>query len=178
SGVSYPREGIPEWLYNLGKLLPSSHGVNGFIRIQTMGASLQEVFAEIKWLVILTVAYGGLACIGIHQAIRREQRHHDEEEAAKNRSRITETRERVPGFPHSGVRRSQQGSVFSQKASDPSQQDKTKPGKRTARNTIKPPDIECPAALYRIRSQLTGTESRRGTTRAGPHHSPTAGGRF
>ena len=81
SGVSYPREGIPEWLYNLGKLLPSSHGVNGFIRIQTMGASLQEVFAEIKWLVILTVAYGGLACIGIHQAIRREQRRRNEEAA-------------------------------------------------------------------------------------------------
>lgn len=74
SGISYPREGIPEWMFALGKLFPSSHGVNGFIRIQTMGASLGEVFAEIKWLVILTVAYGGLACIGIHQVIRREER--------------------------------------------------------------------------------------------------------
>ena len=74
SGVSFPKEGIPEWLFNLGKLLPSSHGVNGFIRIQTMGASLGEVFAEVKWLVILTIVYGGLACIGTHQAIRREER--------------------------------------------------------------------------------------------------------
>lgn len=74
SGISYPKEGIPEWLFNLGKLLPSSHGVNGFIRIQTMGASLGEVFAEVKWLVILTVVYGGLACIGTHQVIRREER--------------------------------------------------------------------------------------------------------
>ena len=74
SGVSYPREGIPDWLYNLGQLLPSSHGVNGFIRIQTMGASTAEVFAEIKWLITLTVVYGGLACIGTHQAIRRELR--------------------------------------------------------------------------------------------------------
>ncbi|SEA03071.1 ABC-2 type transport system permease protein [Alistipes timonensis JC136] len=74
SGVSYPREGIPDWLFNLGQLFPSSHGVNGFIRIQSMGASIPEVFAEIKWLVILTVVYGGLACIGIHQVIRREQR--------------------------------------------------------------------------------------------------------
>ena len=74
SGISYPREGIPEWMFALGKLFPSSHGVNGFIRIQTMGASLGEVFAEIKWLVILTVAYGGLACIGIHQVIRHEER--------------------------------------------------------------------------------------------------------
>lgn len=74
SGVSFPKEGIPEWLFNLGKLLPSSHGVNGFIRIQTMGASLGEVFAEVKWLVILTIVYGGLACIGTHQVIRREER--------------------------------------------------------------------------------------------------------
>ena len=74
SGVSFPKEGMPEWLFNLGKLLPSSHGVNGFIRIQTMGASLGEAFAEVKWLVILTIVYGGLACIGTHQAIRREER--------------------------------------------------------------------------------------------------------
>ena len=57
-------------------VLTSGHGVNGFIRIQTMGASIPEVFAEIKWLIILTVVYGGLACIGIHQVIGREQREH------------------------------------------------------------------------------------------------------
>ncbi len=72
SGVSYPREGIPDWLYHFGQIFPSSHGVNAFIRIQTMGASLSEVFREIKALVILAVIYGGLACIGIHLVIRRE----------------------------------------------------------------------------------------------------------
>ncbi len=59
-------------LFQFGQLFPSSHGVNAFIRIQTMGASLSEVFAEIKALVILAVIYGGLACIGTHQVIRRE----------------------------------------------------------------------------------------------------------
>ena len=72
SGVSYPREGIPDWLFQFGQLFPSSHGVNAFIRIQTMGASLSEVFAEIKARVILAVIYGGLACIGTHLVIRRE----------------------------------------------------------------------------------------------------------
>lgn len=72
SGVSYPREGIPDWLFSFGQIFPSSHGVNAFIRIQTMGASLSEVFAEIKALVILAVIYSGLACIGIHLVIRRE----------------------------------------------------------------------------------------------------------
>ena len=74
SGVSYPREGIPDWLFNFGQLFPSSHGVDGFIRIQSMGASLGEVLPEIRMLCILTLIYGGLACIGIHQVIGREQR--------------------------------------------------------------------------------------------------------
>ena len=65
SGVSYPREGIPDWLFNFGQLFPSSHGVDGFIRIQSMGASLSEVLPEIRMLCILTLIYGGLACIGI-----------------------------------------------------------------------------------------------------------------
>ncbi|MDE7305307.1 MAG: ABC transporter permease [Alistipes sp.] len=73
SGVSYPREGMPDWLYNFGQIFPSSHGVNAFIRIQTMGASLSEVFDEIKALVILGVIYSGLACIGIHLVLKQEQ---------------------------------------------------------------------------------------------------------
>ncbi|MDE5579642.1 MAG: ABC transporter permease [Alistipes sp.] len=72
SGVSFPREGMPEWLYRFGQIFPSSHGVNAFVRIQTMGASLAEVFREIKALVILAVVYGGLACIGTHLVIHQE----------------------------------------------------------------------------------------------------------
>ena len=36
-----------------------------------MGASLGEVLPEIRMLCILTLVYGGLACIGIHQVIAR-----------------------------------------------------------------------------------------------------------
>ena len=71
SGVSYPREGIPDWLFNLGQIFPSSHGVNTFIRIQSMGASLSEVLPEIRMLCILALVYGGLACIGIHLVLNR-----------------------------------------------------------------------------------------------------------
>ncbi|MEG2613905.1 MAG: ABC transporter permease, partial [Alistipes sp.] len=39
SGVSYPREAIPDWLYTFGQIFPSSHGVDAFIRIRSMGAS-------------------------------------------------------------------------------------------------------------------------------------------
>ena len=66
SGVSYPREGIPDWLFNFGQLFPSSHGVDGFIRIQSMGASLGEVLPEIR--------------IGREQRERLAQRMNDKEE--------------------------------------------------------------------------------------------------
>lgn len=74
SGVSFPREGIPDWLYNFGQIFPSSHGVSGFIRIRSMGATLGEVLPEIKMLIILAVVYGGLALIGTHLVIGREMR--------------------------------------------------------------------------------------------------------
>ena len=71
SGVSFPKEGIPSWLYHLGQLLPSSSGINGFIRIRSMGATLADVFSEIRILLLLTVIYGGLAIFGIHRLLRR-----------------------------------------------------------------------------------------------------------
>lgn len=72
SGVSFPKEGMPDWLYRVGLLLPSSHGIEGFVRIQTMGASLSEVFSEVKALLLLTLLYGGLACLSTHRIIRKE----------------------------------------------------------------------------------------------------------
>ncbi len=72
SGISYPREAIPEWLFSLGKLLPSTHGVNGFIRIRSMGASIGEVMPEIRALWMLVLLYGGMACLGLHRLLRRE----------------------------------------------------------------------------------------------------------
>ncbi len=74
SGISYPREAIPKGLYMFGLLFPSSHGVNAFIRIRTMGASFEEVLPEIRMLWILTCVYGALACLGIHRVLRKVQR--------------------------------------------------------------------------------------------------------
>ena len=73
SGASFPREAIPEWLYTFGQIFPSSSGVNGFIRIRTMGASLQEVMPELRLLWAQVFIYGGLACIGIHVLLTREK---------------------------------------------------------------------------------------------------------
>ena len=67
SGASFPREAIPEWLYTLGQVFPSSSGVNAFI------ASLRDVMPELRILWAQVFVYGGLACIGIHVILTRQK---------------------------------------------------------------------------------------------------------
>lgn len=71
TGASLPKEAIPVWLFNLGKIIPSSSGVDGFISIQTMGASLSEVSTSWRILWILTAVYFALACIGTRAVINK-----------------------------------------------------------------------------------------------------------
>lgn len=70
SGISLPEQAIPGWLYHFGQLFPSSSGIQGLIRIQSMGASLDEVLPEIRRLWILAGVYGLLAGLGIRSVLR------------------------------------------------------------------------------------------------------------
>jgi ABC-2 type transport system permease protein len=45
--------------------------VDGFVRIQTMGATLSEVSVQWCTLWVLTAVYFGLACLGMRNIIRR-----------------------------------------------------------------------------------------------------------
>lgn len=63
AGVSYPREAFPEWLYWIGRVLPSSSGVDGFIAIASRGASLDDIKTEVTTLLLLSVIYMTLAII-------------------------------------------------------------------------------------------------------------------
>lgn len=63
SGISWPGASIPTgWRY-LSYLFPSTFGINGFVRINTMGASLQEVHTEFSALWIQSGIYFLTACI-------------------------------------------------------------------------------------------------------------------
>lgn len=73
TGASYPGEAIPEWMSVFGKILPSSSGADGFIRIQTTGASFEEVLPQFKMLWALCVVYFGLACLGIRRVLHKEE---------------------------------------------------------------------------------------------------------
>ena len=66
SGVSYPADAMPEWLVMLGKIFPSSHAVNAFIRVQDMGATFEDVLPEVRALWRLTAVYGGLAVLSMY----------------------------------------------------------------------------------------------------------------
>ena len=72
SGVSVPKEAMPLWLYEFGKIFPSSPGINGFVRMQTMGANLSEVRPEMINLWILTGVYFLTACLGMRGVACRE----------------------------------------------------------------------------------------------------------
>ena len=67
SGVSLPHEAFPQWLHMLGRLLPSSNAVEGYIRIQSAGASLADVAPQIATLGALVVLYGTTAYIAIRR---------------------------------------------------------------------------------------------------------------
>jgi len=71
SGVSFPMEGMPSWLYSLGQILPSSPAINGYIRLNVMGASLGDVMREYLWLWVLVILYFCFAVLMMHLKFRR-----------------------------------------------------------------------------------------------------------
>jgi len=74
SGASIPQESMPQWLFQLGRIIPSSSGVDGFIRIRTMGATLSEVSVQFWTLWILSGLYFILACLGMRGVLLRVEK--------------------------------------------------------------------------------------------------------
>ena len=58
SGVSLPPQAFPEWLYIIGKVVPSSSAVDAWIAIQSRGATLADVVPELSILWCLVLVYG------------------------------------------------------------------------------------------------------------------------
>ncbi|WP_102406147.1 ABC transporter permease [Parabacteroides bouchesdurhonensis] len=63
SGVSWPKEAIPPFWKAVGYFFPSTPGIQGFIRINTCGATLNEVAHEYHILWIQAGVYFVLACV-------------------------------------------------------------------------------------------------------------------
>lgn len=73
AGVSYPHEAYSSWLYGIGRLLPSSCGVDGFIAIASRGATLDDVATEVVTLVTLSALYLTIALIINKHLLAKQQ---------------------------------------------------------------------------------------------------------
>lgn len=63
SGVSWPKEAISPFWKAIGYLFPSTPGIQGFIRINTSGATLSEVSHEYQTLWVQAGGYFITACL-------------------------------------------------------------------------------------------------------------------
>ena len=63
SGLSWPREEIASYWLSFSKIFPSTHGIDGYVKINNMGATLHEVLPEYISLWILAGMYFILACL-------------------------------------------------------------------------------------------------------------------
>ncbi|MBR6078145.1 MAG: ABC transporter permease [Paludibacteraceae bacterium] len=71
SGVSWPQSNIPDlWRY-ISYAIPSTFGINGFQKVNTMGALLEDISFEYKALWIQTIVYFILSCVAL--AIRKNR---------------------------------------------------------------------------------------------------------
>jgi len=83
AGFSWPAESIPAWLRALSQLLPSTAGIEGFLRLNQMGATLGQVQPEWWTLWGLTAGYLVLAWFA---ESRRSPVHH---KLAQHREKYT-----------------------------------------------------------------------------------------
>lgn len=61
SGVSWPQSNIPSFWQGVSWLFPSTFGIRGYVRINSMGATLEDISTEYHALWIQTVVYFVLA---------------------------------------------------------------------------------------------------------------------
>lgn len=75
SGTSWPQSNIPGYWQGFSWLFPSTFGIRGFIRMNSMGATLQDVRPEYISLWILTIVYFFATCAVYRYQILHTRRH-------------------------------------------------------------------------------------------------------
>jgi ABC-2 type transport system permease protein len=74
-GVSWPVEALPDFIRAASRIFPSTSAIDGFVRINQMGASILDVKRDWTALWILTIVYGLLAAAATVVVSRSEARH-------------------------------------------------------------------------------------------------------
>ena len=75
AGISWPESGMPGAWKAVAYLIPSTFGIRGFVRINTMGATLSDVGFEYRMLWIQVLVYFFLTCAVYRYQIISAHRH-------------------------------------------------------------------------------------------------------
>lgn len=75
SGVSWPESGLSGQWKALSYLIPSSFGIEGFVKINNFGASLEDIRFEYQCLWIQTLVYFFTACVCYWYQIQLSRTH-------------------------------------------------------------------------------------------------------
>ena len=75
SGISWPGSAIPPFWKGFSYLFPSTFGINGYVRINSMGATLNEVAFEYRALWLQTGIYFLTTCLVYRWQIIQSRRH-------------------------------------------------------------------------------------------------------
>ena len=78
AGISWPQSSMPGVWRGIATLIPSTFGVRGFVRLNTMGATLADVRVEYQALWIQTVVYFFVTCLVYRFQIISAHRHANE----------------------------------------------------------------------------------------------------
>ena len=88
SGISWPSEGIPAFWKGISWLLPSTFGVKGYIAVNSMGATLQDISHEYFVLWAQSLIYFFTSClfykVQIDRAIKQEKEELDTSEVCQD----------------------------------------------------------------------------------------------
>lgn len=74
SGVSWPKSNIPEVWQWFSWLFPSTFGIQGFIKMNTLGGVFGDIIPEIKGLWIQTVIYGVFATLVTRWQVKKREK--------------------------------------------------------------------------------------------------------
>lgn len=75
SGISWPQSNIPGIWKGISCLFPSTFGIRGFLKISSMGGTLQDMATEYKALWIQTICYFFTTCMVYRMQINAARRH-------------------------------------------------------------------------------------------------------
>lgn len=75
SGISWPGSAVPEFWKQVSYFFPSTFGINGYVRLSSMGATLNEVSLEYKALWLHTGFYFLTTCLVYRYQIMLSRKH-------------------------------------------------------------------------------------------------------